>query len=60
MTSEPTVGELRKAFEGQPDDAPVKFILGDQRLRVHENWPNATRAEYIIEFEMPENVTFKP
>ena len=59
MTSEPTVGEIRKAFEGQPDSAPVKFIFGDQRLRVHEAWPNLTRAEYIIEFQVPENVTFK-
>jgi len=59
MSSEPTVGELRKALEGQPDEALVKFILGDQRLRVQETWANPRRAEYIVEFEVPDNVIFK-
>ena len=57
---EPTAGQMREWLKDQPDDAPIKFILGDQRLRVHENWPNLTRAEYIIEFAVPANVTFKP
>ena len=34
---EPTAGQMREWLKDQPDDAPVKFILGDQRLRVHEN-----------------------
>jgi hypothetical protein len=49
-----TVGELRAAIAGQPDEAMMKFVLGDARLRVKDAWPNETRAEYVIEFEPPE------
>ncbi len=59
MKSEPTVGEIRKALAGQPDDAPVTFILGGIHLRVNEAWPKNVGPGYVFEFDVPDDVSIK-